>query len=250
MMKKAEESAKRAPKSEMEKIIEQENEQVKLRANHLREQAHDSVKYLKTLGARASAFTIRDQQIQEYSTRFDGDKLYDAKMNLRMEIDRLEDLKRQGDTEEAKRAKRIEDRKVLEQQIVQRQEQLRLEQAKRQREGEEMLEKLRLDQEADAEKYQRKIAQQQKDMEKVMEFNEQAKARKLAELNKIKAEEEEIVQYQLKKDLEQKYVVIILVISSPNLVENWKKKKNDESRKPNCDVQHYDLHKKRQLMTR
>lgn len=203
MMRKAEEAAIRAPKTEMELVFEAENQAVLENANYLREQSHDSVKHLKTLGARAAAFTIRDQQIAELETRGDDDKLYDEKMNLRMEIDRLEDLKRLEDIEEAKRCKRYSDRKVLENQIVDRKEILEKEKKKVQQEGQEILERIRQDQ-LDAEKRDKeRFMKQQKDMALVVEFNEDTMRRKKLGLQEIREEDEKIAAYQRKKDEEQ-----------------------------------------------
>ncbi|RLO11207.1 hypothetical protein DYB28_009978, partial [Aphanomyces astaci] len=64
MMERAAEAAKRAPKSEIETLFDQENDAIRKRAAVLKDQAHDSVKLMKTLGARAAAFTIRDEQIK------------------------------------------------------------------------------------------------------------------------------------------------------------------------------------------
>ena len=176
---------------------------ITLLAKYLREQSHDSVKHLKTLGARAAAFTIRDQQIAELETRGDDDKLYDEKMNLRMEIDRLQDLKRLEDIEEAKRNKRYADRKVLEKQISDRKAFLDAEYRKTQQEGQDMLARIRQDQRDAEERDKQRILKQQKDMELVMQFNEDTMRRKQLELEKIREEEEKIAEYQRRKDEEQ-----------------------------------------------
>lgn len=73
----------------------------------------DLVKMLNTLGARAAAFTIRDRQLAEKGGYGKAQREYDAKMDLLMEIDRLEDLKKRDDAEALRRRKRVEDRKVL-----------------------------------------------------------------------------------------------------------------------------------------
>ena len=199
MMKKAQEASRRAPKSEIEKIFQAEDLLILQKATYLKEQTHDSVKLLNTLGARAAAFTLRDQQIKELETRGDGDALYDTKMNLRMEIDRLEDLKRLEDRETSKKAKRVADRIVLEAQIASRTAVKKQAALKVTAEGEAMLELLRLEAVEEEELEKKKRVKQQVDMKQVMEFNTAAIGIKKQVLETIRLEEEAIATYQLKK---------------------------------------------------
>lgn len=52
----------------------------------------DMVKMLNSLGARAAAFTIRDQQLADRASRASVEGDYDKRMDLIMEIDRLKEL--------------------------------------------------------------------------------------------------------------------------------------------------------------
>ncbi|KAF0721009.1 hypothetical protein AaE_010211, partial [Aphanomyces astaci] len=107
MMERAAEAAKRAPKSEIETLFDQENDAIRKRAAVLKDQAHDSVKLMKTLGARAAAFTIRDEQIKRKKKIEEDHDKHNDQINLMMELDRLEGLKRQEDIADEKKLKRM-----------------------------------------------------------------------------------------------------------------------------------------------
>ena len=232
-MKKAQEASRRAPKSEIEKIFQAEDLLILQKATYLKEQTHDSVKLLNTLGARAAAFTLRDQQIKELETRGGGDALYDTKMNLRMEIDRLEDLKRLEDRETSKKAKRVADRIVLEAQIASRTSVKKQAALKVTAEGEAMLELLRLEAVEEEELEKKKRVKQQVDMKQVMEFNTAAIGIKKQVLETIRLEEEAIATYQLKR---------------PKRRIDWKKKKRHGKKRLNFDVPSFVRRKNELLM--
>lgn len=204
MVKLSEEAARRAPKSEIEQIFAAEKEQTLRRANVLKDQAHDSVKLMKTLGARAQAFTIRDQQLKVKSELEDEHHVYDEKMNMRMEIERLEGLKRQEEIDETKKTKRYADRKVLEDQIEERRRQREKEAGVIAQEAAEMLAKIKQQQEEEAEKERQKAARAQKTMEEIKHFNDDTQARKMELKRQQKDEEDRILAYQLKKAEDQR----------------------------------------------
>lgn len=204
MVKLSEEAARRAPKSEIEQIFAAEKEETLRRANILKDQTHDSVKLLKTLGARAQAFTIRDQQLKVKSELEDEHHVYDEKMNMKMEIERLEGLKRQEEIDELKKQKRYADRKVLEDQIEERRHQREKEAAIVAQEAQEMLAKVKQQQEDEAERERQKAIRAQKTMDEIKSFNDNTQMRKLDQKRKLKEEEEQILAYQLKKADDQK----------------------------------------------
>jgi len=80
----------------------------------------DPVKLLNSMAQRAIAFTIRDQQLEEKRRLEQIEKEYEERMNISVEIDRIKDIKRREEEESYKKAKRIEDRKVINQQIAER----------------------------------------------------------------------------------------------------------------------------------
>ncbi|ETV99972.1 hypothetical protein H310_07424 [Aphanomyces invadans] len=199
MMERAADAAKRAPKSDIEQLFDQEKDEVRKRAAILKDQAHDSVKLMKTLGARAAAFTIRDEQIKRKKQIEDDDEKHNAQINLMMELDRLEGLKRQEDVAEEKKAKRMHDRKVLEEQIQERREFKERAQKMIEKEGEEMLEKICQAQKDEEAREKDKVARAQRSMEEVRKFNEAAMAKKAEHARLLALEDEKVVEYQRKK---------------------------------------------------
>lgn len=72
------------------------------------------------MSARAVAFTIRDEQLKEKERREKTEEEYNQRMDILMEIDRIKDIERRDEEEQQKRKKRIEDRKVITEQMQQR----------------------------------------------------------------------------------------------------------------------------------
>ncbi|GMF13961.1 unnamed protein product [Phytophthora lilii] len=199
MLKLSEEAAQRAPKSEIEQIFSAEKHEILRRAQVLKDQMHDSVKLMKTLGTRAQAFTIRDQQLKVKKELEDEHHIYDEKMNTLMEIERLESLKRQEHRDEEKKKKRYADRKVLEDQIEDRRRQRLKESNEIAQEAQEMLTKIQRQQEEEAEKERAKALRAQRSMEEIKKFNEETLQRRQEVQRKIKEEEDQVLAYQLKK---------------------------------------------------
>ncbi|KAG1700823.1 hypothetical protein DVH05_011710 [Phytophthora capsici] len=199
MLKLSEEASQRAPKSEIEQIFSAEKQEIRRRARILKDQMHDSVKLMKTLGTRAQAFTIRDQQLKVRKELEEEHHVYDEKMNTLMEIERLESLKRQEHRDEEKKQKRYADRKVLEDQIEGRRLQRQRESEIVAQEAQEMLAKIQHQQEVEAEKERAKALRAQRSMEEIKRFNEDTLVRRQEVQRKIKEEEDAVLAYQAKK---------------------------------------------------
>ncbi|POM73116.1 nuclease domain containing hypothetical protein [Phytophthora palmivora] len=199
MLKLSEEAARRAPKSEIEQIFSAEKHEIRRRAQVLKDQMHDSVKLMKTLGTRAQAFTIRDQQLKVKKELEEEHHVYDEKMNTLMEIERLESLKRQEHRDEVKKQKRFADRKVLEDQIEDRRRQRQKESEIVAQEAQDMLAKIQRQQEEDSEKEKAKALRAQRSMEEIKKFNDDTLMRKQEVLRKIKEEDDQVLAYQMKK---------------------------------------------------
>ncbi|RLN83707.1 hypothetical protein BBJ28_00005788 [Nothophytophthora sp. Chile5] len=204
MMKLSEEAARRAPKSEIEQIFAAEKQEILRRARVLKDQTDDSVKLMKTLGARAQAFTIRDQQLKVKEGLEEEHHVYDEKLNVLMEIERLEGLKRQEEVDEVKKQKRYADRKVLEDQIADRRRQRQKESEVVAQEAQEMLAKIKQQQEEEAEKERHKAERSLKSMAEIKKFNNETLVRKQEIQRQIKDEEDQVVAYQQKKAAELK----------------------------------------------
>lgn len=199
MMRLSEEAARRAPKSEIEQILEAENKEILRRAAILKDQTHDLVKHMKTLGGRAREFTVRDQQLKLKVELEDEEHMYDEKMNILMEVERLEGLKRQEEVDEIKKNKRIADRLVLEEQIAERRRQREIANGLVAQEGREMIAKMQQQSQEEAEKERIKHEQAKKSMAEVQRFNDENRQRKVELQRKTKDEDEQIAAYQRKK---------------------------------------------------
>ncbi|CAN0463120.1 unnamed protein product, partial [Ectocarpus sp. 8 AP-2014] len=121
------EAKKKALKSDIEVERMAHDQMVKKMATEKLDANNDLVKMLNSLGARAAAFTIRDKQaieltgLAEKDRREGSEKVYDERMDMIMELDRLKDLTKRDAEEQAKKSKRVEDRKVITEQIEARQ---------------------------------------------------------------------------------------------------------------------------------
>ena len=72
----------------------------------------DVVKLLNSMAQRATAFTIREKQIEEKLRLEKVEQEFDRRMDILIEIDRIKDIQRREEEEKQKRSKRVEDRKV------------------------------------------------------------------------------------------------------------------------------------------
>ena len=106
-----------AKKSDIEVSNIARAEAIRSMASKKMDENSDMVKLLTSLAARASAFTIRDSQLLEKAQREAQEDEYTRRMDMEMEIDRLRDLQRREKEETEKRCKRIEDRKVITEQM-------------------------------------------------------------------------------------------------------------------------------------
>merc|ERR1719238_1872003 len=146
-------------------------------AQKQRDENNDGVKALLTLGARAAAFTLRQNQLRDKEERAKEEAEYDRRMYLVMEVDRLRDLQARERVESIKHKKRIDDREVLMQQIAERKQQKIRQQEAVRLEGLAMVEQVRKEREQADAKWR---ADQQKLMAQAridqMRLKEQARA--------------------------------------------------------------------------
>jgi len=112
-------------------------------AQKQRDENNDGVKALLTLGARAAAFTLRQNQLRDKEERAKEEAEYDRRMDVVMEVDRLRDLQARERVESIKHKKRIDDREVLMQQIAERKQQKIRQQEAVRLEGLAMVEQVR-----------------------------------------------------------------------------------------------------------
>ena len=103
------------------------------------EQSQDVVKLLDSCFQRAAAFTVRDKQLKEKELEEKREKDYERMMEVSMEVNRLKDIEAREKEEEARNRKRVQDRKVIEHQIRERQHQRLLQDEARDQENKTML---------------------------------------------------------------------------------------------------------------
>jgi hypothetical protein len=112
----------------------------------------DIVKLMKTCSERAMTFAIRDQQLKDQAEREKKEQDYEQRMILAMEIDRLRAIEAREVEEAHKLQKMIDARKIIENQIEQRQQDRLLLEEARDQENREMLERMKTYQAQDEEK--------------------------------------------------------------------------------------------------
>jgi hypothetical protein len=144
----------------------------------------DVVKLLNSMAQRATAFTIRDQQLEEKERLAKIEKEYDERMDVRIEIERVQDIMRREEDEKAKKTKRFEDRKVINEQIAARERMRMLSLEAREQENQAM----------------RNVME--KSRKAVLLANADAIARKQMAREMEKKEMEDILIYQALKDQE------------------------------------------------
>jgi hypothetical protein len=162
----------------------------------------DLVKMLTTLGARAAAFTIRDRQIEEKKKREEVEREFDRRMDMMMEVDRIKDLQRRSEEEEEKKHKRYEDRKVITDQIDDRQRMKLLAAEAREQENIAMrglIQKYAEDDKRLAEKRRQEV---ERSRVEVVAANEKAILKKREAKQQEEEELQEILRYQRERDAE------------------------------------------------
>ena len=197
------ENAKRmAKKSDIE--IRKEAQEVALRksAGEKRDEDSDVVKLLRTLASRAAAFTVRDSQLGDREQREKEHEEYERRMDTVMEIDRLRDIQRREAEEDEKRKKRFDDRKVITEQIQERQRMRLIAAEAREQENQAMKNLMKKYQDEDEIKAERRKAEMALSRTETIAMNEQAIFRKRQAKEAVKKEMEDILIYQAMKDAE------------------------------------------------
>lgn len=162
----------------------------------------DVVKLLNSMAQRAAAFTIRDQQLEEKHRLELQQKEFEKKMDMMIELDRLKDIQRREEEETYKRSKRVEDRKVINEQIEQRQRQRLIQLEAREQENQAMRNLMKKYEDEDVRTAERRKVEIEKSRVEVIKANEDAIRRKKEARLQEKKEMEDILIYQAQKDAE------------------------------------------------
>jgi Trichohyalin-plectin-homology domain len=202
MLRMEEEAKARVKRTDMEVEGLARDQMIRQLANEKLDENNDLVKMLTSLGARAAAFTIRDQQLDDKARREAKEREYDSRMDMVMELDRLKSLQARDEVEYAKTVKRHADRKVVVEQIEARQRAKLIELEAREQESQAMLAVTRKYEEEDAAAAARRFEQVRRSRVEVMEANEGAIRAKQTAKDREHEEVEAIMAYQKQKDQE------------------------------------------------
>eukprot|EP01039_Chlorochromonas_danica_P009593 gene9593-10603_t len=164
--------------------------------------SQDTVKLLSSMGQRAIAFTIRDQQLEEKKRLQDIERKVEQRTDMMMELDRLKELQLREEEDLAKRSKRVEDRSVINEQIAARQKARLLELEAREQENLAMRHLMRKYEEEDEVAAARRRVEIERSRAEVVKANEEAIERKKLVKVQEKKELEDILIYQAMKDAE------------------------------------------------
>ncbi|CAM9135252.1 unnamed protein product [Ectocarpus sp. 12 AP-2014] len=204
------EAKKKALKSDIEVERMAHDQMVKKMATEKLDANNDLVKMLNSLGARAAAFTIRDKQaieltgLAEKDRREGSEKVYDERMDMIMELDRLKDLTKRDAEEQAKKSKRVEDRKVITEQIEARQRAKLIRLEAREQENRAMLGVIQRYADEDKAAAEKKAIEVRQARAAVMAANEAAIEMRRSARQREVEEVESILAYQAMKDEEMR----------------------------------------------
>jgi len=174
--------------------------QIKESASDQIEQSADIVKLLNTYAQRAIAFTIRDQQLQDKSKRSEKEKIYEKRMEIAMEVGRLKDIAAREVEEGRKLQKRVEDRKVIIDQIEERQKTKILLEEARDQENQLMIATIKKYEEDTKVASKKKFEEAARIRSAIIEANEDAILKKKKYKEREKEEIEQILSYQAIQD--------------------------------------------------
>jgi hypothetical protein len=191
-----------AKKSDMEIAELSRKQTIREMAEKQIDNNSDVVKLLNSMSQRAAAFTIRDQQLDEKHRIEQLQKEIDSRKNIEIEVDRLKDIRRREEEENYKKSKRVEDRKVINEQIDARQRMRLLELEAREQENQAMRNLMKKYEDEDRNNAEKKSVEIAKSRVEVVAANEDAIRRKKENRLREKKEMEDILIYQAMKDAE------------------------------------------------
>jgi len=198
------EAKSKARRSDLEIEEEARQEAIREWAREKIDMNNDLVKMLSSLGKRAEIFTVRDRQCREKLEREAKAREYDVQMDLMMEADRVADIQRREAIEASKTAKRVEDRKVIEEQIRANELAKLLQEEAREQENIQMKQTIAKYQQEEFDAAVRRRKEVAAARVEVLAANEAAIERKRAARQAEIDAVQELIEYQEKKDAELK----------------------------------------------
>lgn len=191
---------KKGKKTEFEIAEERSKEKKRAMAAAQREKDSDVAKLLTSMAERAIAFNIREQQIEE-KHRLDKEEIaFDKKVNMKIELERVETILQRENDEARKEAKRREDRKTINFQIAERERQKSMDMEQKRKENMAMKDQLRRYEEEDRVKAIERQKYKDRSKKEVAIANADAIRRKQELKDFEKKEVEKILEYQKQRD--------------------------------------------------
>ena len=191
-----------AKKSDIEIAEAAKKQALKAMAEEQLDNNSDVVKLLNSMAQRATAFTLREKQLEEKHRIEQMEKEFDKRMDILIEIDRIKDIQRREQEEKDKRTKRVEDRKVINVQIAEREKKRLLELEARELENQAMKNLMKRYEEEDVVNAEKRSVLIEKSKKEVLLANEAAIRRKQEMKEVEKKEMEDILIYQAMRDAE------------------------------------------------
>lgn len=235
MLELSEHAKKNAQLSDVQIAAKARATQLRKAGKDKMDENSDVVKTLMSYGTRAAAFTIRDKQLQDRHEREKQEEEYNRRMDTLMEIDRIQDIQRREAEERAKKAKRISDRSVINEQIAERERQKMIAAEMREQENMAMKELLKKYEEEDAAKAEQRSKDSALAQKQLIAANEDAIRRKLAAREAEKKEMEDILVYQAmndaklaKREAEEEAVALIKKEQQKKLLAQQEKSNNKQ----------------------
>lgn len=147
---------------------------------------------------------MREQQLVEKHRREALDRDYEQRMDILMEIERLKEITRREQEEKQKGYQRLEDRKVIVEQMEERRRIQILAAEAREQENQQMRNLVKKYEEDDQRVLEKKRIEIDKSRAEVLRANQTAIQKKIDSKVDARREVEEILAYQLKRDMEMK----------------------------------------------
>lgn len=191
-----------AKKSDIEIAEESKKNTLKAMAQEQLDNNSDVVKLLNSMAQRATAFTLREKQLEEKHRLEQMEREFDKRMDILIEIDRIKDIQRREEDEREKRTKRVEDRKVINVQIAEREKKRQMEMEARELENLAMKDLMKRYQDEDAANAAKRAVMIEKSKKDVLIANEAAIRRKQENKAMERKEVEDILIYQAQRDAE------------------------------------------------
>eukprot|EP00598_Pedospumella_elongata_P001430 CAMPEP_0184975840 /NCGR_PEP_ID=MMETSP1098-20130426/6939_1 /TAXON_ID=89044 /ORGANISM="Spumella elongata, Strain CCAP 955/1" /LENGTH=461 /DNA_ID=CAMNT_0027498615 /DNA_START=99 /DNA_END=1484 /DNA_ORIENTATION=+ len=191
-----------AKKSDVEIAEIARNKAIRNMAEKKLDENADVVKLLNSMAQRATAFTIRDQQLEEKERLAKLEKEYDERLDVMIEIDRVQDIMKRENEEQYRKTKRVEDRKVINEQIAARERMRMLSLEAREQENQAMRNMMKRYEDEDRTQAAARAIEMEKSRKAVLLANADAIERKKQAREMEKKEMEDILIYQALKDQE------------------------------------------------